>query len=106
MRTHEFTLILTESPSEANAESLYGICQDGTLAARGKAVLYSSHVLDLVEKVCDRVVVIHRGQVVADDAIDNLRRLMASPSLEDVFFRATESAQGEPERAKPQAAAP
>jgi hypothetical protein len=37
MKTHEFTLVLTESPSEANAESLYGICQDGTLAARGKA---------------------------------------------------------------------
>ena len=37
MKTHEFTLVLTESPTEANAEKLYGICQDGTLAARGCA---------------------------------------------------------------------
>jgi ABC-2 type transport system ATP-binding protein len=55
------------------------------LAARGKAILYSSHVLDLVEKLCTRVVVLARGRVVADDSVANLRRLMTSASLEDVF---------------------
>jgi ABC-2 type transport system ATP-binding protein len=55
------------------------------LAARGKAVLYSSHVLELVEKLCDRVVVLHRGHVVADDSVANLRQLMTSASLEEVF---------------------
>ena len=34
MKTHEFTLVLNEVPSEASAEKLYGICQDGTLAVR------------------------------------------------------------------------
>src|SRR5580765_8360438 len=47
------------------------------LARRGKAVLYSSHVLELVEKACDRVVVIHRGHVVANDRVEALRRLMS-----------------------------
>lgn len=55
------------------------------LAQRGKAVLYSSHVLDLVEKLCHRVIVIHRGAVVADDAVSELRRLRAGGSLEQVF---------------------
>jgi ABC-2 type transport system ATP-binding protein len=55
------------------------------LARRGKAVLYSSHVLELVEKLCDRVVVLHRGRVVADDSIGNLQTLMTSRSLEEVF---------------------
>jgi ABC-2 type transport system ATP-binding protein len=55
------------------------------LAERGKAVLYSSHVLELVEKLCDRVVVLHRGRVVADDSVAALRQLMTSRSLEDVF---------------------
>ncbi len=55
------------------------------LAERGKAVLYSSHVLELVEKLCDRVVVLHRGRVVADDSVARLRTLMTSQSLEDVF---------------------
>jgi ABC-2 type transport system ATP-binding protein len=55
------------------------------LARRGKAILYSSHVLDLVERVCQRVVVIHRGRVVANDSVDRLRGLRASDSLEEVF---------------------
>lgn len=56
-----------------------------TLAAQGKAILYSSHMLDSVEKVCERVVVIHRGRVVADDSVTRLRELMAMESLEEVF---------------------
>jgi ABC-2 type transport system ATP-binding protein len=55
------------------------------LAARGKAILYSSHVLELVEKLCDRVIVLHRGRVVADDSVVRLRDLMTSASLEEVF---------------------
>jgi ABC-2 type transport system ATP-binding protein len=56
-----------------------------TLAARGKAVLYSSHVLEVVEKLCTRVIVLHRGRVVADDSVARLRVLMESSSLEEVF---------------------
>ncbi|HYP14202.1 MAG TPA: ABC transporter ATP-binding protein [Bryobacteraceae bacterium] len=55
------------------------------LAARGKAVLYISHVLELVEKVCDRVVIIYRGRIVADDSVSGLRELMKLPTLEQVF---------------------
>ena len=56
-----------------------------TLASRGKAILYSSHILEVVEKVCDRVIVLHQGNVVADDSIARLRTLMSSSSLEGVF---------------------
>ena len=55
------------------------------LADRGKAVLYSSHVLEAVEKVCSRVIVLHRGRVVADDSVAHLRQLMSHSSLEEVF---------------------
>jgi len=55
------------------------------LARRGKAVLYSSHVLELVEKVCSRVIVIHQGKVVADDTVEALQRLAQRGSLEEVF---------------------
>jgi len=57
----------------------------GALTRRGKAVLYSSHVLEFVEKACERVIVIHRGRIVADDRVDTLRTLMRSSSLEEVF---------------------
>lgn len=55
------------------------------LARRGKAVLYSSHILELVEKACSRVIVIHQGRVVADDRVEALQRLARSGSLEEVF---------------------
>jgi ABC-2 type transport system ATP-binding protein len=55
------------------------------LAERGKAVIYSSHLLDTVEKVCTTVVVIHRGKVVANDSVAALRGLQTNRSLEDVF---------------------
>jgi ABC-2 type transport system ATP-binding protein len=56
-----------------------------TLAARGKAVLYSSHILEVVEKLCTRVIVLHRGRIVAQDTVQQLRALMSHESLEDVF---------------------
>jgi ABC-2 type transport system ATP-binding protein len=56
------------------------------LAARGKTVLYISHVLELVEKVCDHIVVIHKGRIVADDSVAKLRTLMQRPNLEGIFM--------------------
>jgi ABC-2 type transport system ATP-binding protein len=55
------------------------------LAERGKAVLFSSHELETVERVCTHVVILSRGKIVADDSIERLRALMAAPSLEAVF---------------------
>ena len=60
------------------------------LAAQGKTILFSSHVLEVVEKVCTRVVILSKGRVVADDSIDRLRELMQLPSLEDIFAELTE----------------
>jgi ABC-2 type transport system ATP-binding protein len=55
------------------------------LAARGKVVLFSSHELGTVERVCSRVVILHRGKLVADDTIEHLRSLMEQPTLEGIF---------------------
>jgi ABC-2 type transport system ATP-binding protein len=55
------------------------------LAARGKVVLFSSHELETVERVSSRVVILHRGKIVADDSIERLRTLMALPTLEEIF---------------------
>ena len=55
------------------------------LAERGKAILYTSHILDVVEKLCTRVIVLHEGRVVADDSVIHLRAKLASGSLEQVF---------------------
>ena len=55
------------------------------LVADGKAVLYISHVLEVVEQVCDRVIVIAKGRVLADSPPSELAKLMSLPNLESVF---------------------
>jgi ABC-2 type transport system ATP-binding protein len=55
------------------------------LAARGRAILYSSHVLEVVERVCSKVIILHEGTVVADDSVTSLRTLLSRTSLEGVF---------------------
>jgi ABC-2 type transport system ATP-binding protein len=55
------------------------------LAARGKVVVFSSHELETVERVCSHVVILHRGKIVADDSIERLRTLMSLPTLEEIF---------------------
>ena len=57
------------------------------LAAAGKIIVYSSHVLEVVEKVATDVLILHDSRVVAHDSVSRLRDLMALPSLEPVFRR-------------------
>lgn len=55
------------------------------LAGRGKVVLFSSHELETVERLCSHIVILHRAKIVADDSIENLRSLMELPTLEGIF---------------------
>jgi ABC-2 type transport system ATP-binding protein len=55
------------------------------LARRGKAVLLSSHEMETVERLCTRVVIVHRGRVVADDSVAELRAMSNLPTLERIF---------------------
>jgi len=59
------------------------------LAALGKAILVTSHSLDLVEKTCVSVVVMDRGRVVASGPVETLRQTLAVSSLEDVYRKVT-----------------
>lgn len=60
------------------------------LAERGKGVLYISHVLETVEQVCNRVIVIGKGKVLADASPEELKSLKGLPSLESVFAQLVE----------------
>jgi len=57
------------------------------LAARGKVVLFSSHELETVERLCARVAILHRGKIVADDSVERLRGLMSQSTLEEIFLQ-------------------
>jgi ABC-2 type transport system ATP-binding protein len=55
------------------------------LSAQGKAILYISHVLEVVERICHRVIVIAGGSIRADASPGELKQLMQLPNLESVF---------------------
>lgn len=59
------------------------------MSAAGKIIVYSSHVMDMVEKVSSRVLIVHRSRVVADNSVGALRDLLSLPSLEAVFAELT-----------------
>ena len=56
-----------------------------SLAEQGKIVVFSSHVLEVVEQVCSRVVILKDGRIVGADSVANLRATLQLPSLDAVF---------------------
>ncbi len=60
------------------------------LARSGKTILYISHVLEVVEKVCEKVVIIYKGRIMAADSVGRLRDLLNAPSLEGIFAQLVE----------------
>jgi len=59
------------------------------MAGRGRMIFYSSHVLEVVEKICTRVLILSHGRVAAHDSIARLRESLHQPSLEAIFAELT-----------------
>jgi len=55
--------------------------------SRGRAVVYSTHVMSEVEELCDRASIIYQGRKIAEDSVDELKRSNGSNSIEEAFFR-------------------
>ena len=66
------------------------------LAAEGRAVLLSSHVMGEVEAVCDRAGVMAWGRLVAEGSLDELRRVAGEPDLSLAFLKLVEGAPAAP----------
>ncbi|HEV2133729.1 MAG TPA: ABC transporter ATP-binding protein [Terracidiphilus sp.] len=84
---HDPTLLIFDEPLSGLDVVSARLFKDllDLLAAEGKAVLYISHVLEIVEQICSRVIVIAKGKLVADAAPSELAKLMSLPNLESVF---------------------
>ena len=84
---HDPDIIVLDEPNSGldvtSALILRRLVQE--LAAAGKIIVYSSHVLEIVEKIATDVLILHDSRVVAHDSVERLRELMALPSLEQVF---------------------
>jgi ABC-2 type transport system ATP-binding protein len=62
------------------------------LAKSGKAIFYTSHMMDVVQNVCDRIIILDKGKVLADGSFAELQAQQGkSQSLEEIFSRLTSS---------------
>jgi len=59
------------------------------LATLGKTIFYSSHIMDVVEKISNRIILINEGQIVADGSFDELKEKSRQGSLEQIFNQLT-----------------
>ena len=59
------------------------------LAAQGKTIFYSSHIMEVVEKISDRIILINGGQIVADGTFSELQEACSEGSLEEIFNQLT-----------------
>ena len=59
------------------------------IADRGNAVFFSTHILEIAERMCDRVAIINKGEIIAVGTMEELRAGGASGSLEDIFLGLT-----------------
>lgn len=59
------------------------------LKNNGKTIFYSSHIMDVVEKISDRIVIIDKGEVIADGSLESLKQQAHKGSLENIFTSLT-----------------
>jgi ABC-2 type transport system ATP-binding protein len=63
------------------------------VSERGTAVFMSTHILEIAERMCDRVAIVSQGQVIAIGTIEELRAGRSAESLEDIFLELTGGAE-------------
>ncbi len=95
---HDPPVLLLDEPLTGLDVSTSLIIKDliSALSKEGKTILYSSHVLDVVERVCHRVLIIHQGNLIADGSLDSLKDQTNGGTLEDVFRQLTHTADTAP----------
>jgi len=59
------------------------------LKKAGKTIFYSSHIMDVVEKISDRIIIIDKGRVIADGSFEELKQNASQGSLENIFTALT-----------------
>jgi ABC-2 type transport system ATP-binding protein len=65
-------------------------------AKKGGAVIFSTHIMEVAEKLCTKVGIINKGKIVGEGTVEDLRKLVRSAegSLEDIFLKVTEQEAG------------
>jgi ABC-2 type transport system ATP-binding protein len=82
-------LILDEPTSGLDPNQLIGIRQLILDLGKTKTIVLSTHIMQEVEAVCNRVIIINKGKIAADDTLQNLRKKNGDQTLENIFIGLT-----------------
>ncbi len=82
-------LILDEPTSGLDPNQLIEIRKLIKDLGKTKTVIFSTHIMQEVEAICDQVIIINKGNIVADNSISSLRQEYATDSLEKIFLSLT-----------------
>lgn len=82
-------LILDEPTSGLDPNQVLGIRSLIKELGKTKTIILSTHIMQEVEAVCEQVIIINKGKIVADDTLVNLRKMYEDKSLEDIFIELT-----------------
>jgi ABC-2 type transport system ATP-binding protein len=85
-------LILDEPTSGLDPNQLVDIRQLIKELGKEKTVIFSSHIMQEVQALCDRVIIINKGKLVANDSIEDLRRKVSGETIITVEFQGNTSA--------------
>jgi sodium transport system ATP-binding protein len=89
---HDPPVMIFDEPTHGldvlTARAIIGFIAD--CRARSKTVIFSTHVMSQVEKLCDSVAIIHGGRIMAQGTVPELRKRAGSDDLEEIFVRVVE----------------
>lgn len=88
---HNPDIIILDEPLSGLDANCVIVIKDliSRLAKEGKTIFYCSHMMDIVEKVSDRIILINNGNIIADGSIGELRAQQGEQSLEQIFSHLT-----------------
>jgi ABC-2 type transport system ATP-binding protein len=89
---HDPSIVFMDEPTVGLDPRSARLVKDLMISRRqnGRSVFFSTHILEIAQAMCDRVIIINRGQIVADAPVGELRAVQGGDmSLEDVFLELT-----------------
>jgi len=85
---HDPPLLIFDEPSVGldvlNALEMQEVIKE--FRGHGKTILFSTHIMNEAEKLCDRIAIIHAGRILACNNLEELRRVTGERYLEDIYI--------------------
>lgn len=86
---HNPSVMLFDEPTAGLDVTAARIVQDFIRKCKedNKAIIFSSHSMSEVERICDRVIIIHKGKIIEEGTVEDLKRKYKNDNVEDIFMQ-------------------